>query len=109
MQTTGSDMMRLAAVLATREGLGLIAPVHDALLLEAPADCWQDHALALQRCMVQASEMLLPGGFPVPVDGADKPVLYPNRYMDKRGRETWDRVMGILARLRGPRLSVVAG
>jgi len=109
MQTTGSDMLRLAAVLATREGLGLTAPVHDALLLEAPADCWQDHARALQRCMVKASEMLLPGGFTVPVDGADKPVLYPNRYMDKRGRETWDRVMGILDRLRGPRLSIVTG
>jgi DNA polymerase I-like protein with 3'-5' exonuclease and polymerase domains len=100
MQTHGSDMLKAAAVMATKQRLSIVAPIHDALLLEAPTQGWQDHARALRTTMERASELILPGGMVVPVDGDDQPILYPHRYMDeKRGRATWDRVMGILDRL----------
>jgi DNA polymerase I-like protein with 3'-5' exonuclease and polymerase domains len=108
MQAHGAEMLRLAVIFAIRAGLKIIGPVHDALLLEAPADCWQDHARELERCMALASQVLLPDGFAVPAEGADKPIHYPNRYMDKRGKATWDLVMGILAELEGqPPLAVI--
>jgi hypothetical protein len=103
MQAHGSAMMQAAAVMAIRNKLKVIAPIHDALLLEAPVREWREHANQLETLMVKASEFILPGGMSVPVDGADKPIIYPDRYMDEgRGRETWDRVMSILDRLEGP-------
>jgi len=38
VQGAGSDVLRVAIVLATRHGLELLAPVHDALLLGAPIE-----------------------------------------------------------------------
>ncbi len=104
MQAHGAEMLRVAMVLAHRGGLGLAGPVHDALLLEAPQGEMVDHALALRDCMMEASRIVL-HGFEIPVEGwevteigAPGPgyVTWPSRYMDERGRDLWDRVMGIL-------------
>src|SRR5215510_1346814 len=38
MQANGAEMLRLACCLATERGVEVCAPVHDALLVEGPAD-----------------------------------------------------------------------
>jgi integrase len=42
VQANGAEMLRLACCLATERGIRVCAPVHDALLVEAPTDCIDD-------------------------------------------------------------------
>lgn len=99
MQATGSDILRVACILAHKRGLKILAPIHDAILLEAPEENWQEHAEALKECMENAAAYILPGGFSIPVDGEDEPIRSHERYSDGRGRETWETVMAILEEL----------
>jgi DNA polymerase I-like protein with 3'-5' exonuclease and polymerase domains len=96
MQSNGAEMMRLAIILAVEQGLKICAPVHDALLLEAPVDDLRDHVHALEACMTRASEIVL-DGFQIRI-GVEE-VVYPNRYSDPRGLETWNTVMDIVSQL----------
>jgi DNA polymerase I len=94
MQANGAEMMRLASILVTEAGIRLCAPVHDALLIEAPADSVDDVIDQTRQLMAQASRTVL-GGFELRT-GVEK-VIYPQRYRDdKRGGPMWDRVMGLL-------------
>jgi DNA polymerase I len=95
MQSNGAEMMRLACCEATEAGLNICAPIHDALLLEAPADEIDEHISQLHAIMQHASEFVLGNGRTCGVD-VDK-IVYPERYTDGRGVAMWDRVMGILA------------
>ena len=90
-------MMRIACCGATEAGLMICAPVHDALLLESPADEIDDQIHMLVTIMQRASELVLGKGRVCGVD-VDK-VVYPDRYSDERGRVMWNRVMAILAEL----------
>ena len=38
IQATGADILRIACILAARHGIKLLAPVHDAVLIEAPIE-----------------------------------------------------------------------
>jgi hypothetical protein len=93
LQANGAEMLRLACCKLTEEGVGVCAPVHDALLVEAPA--WDiDRAVeACERAMRGASEYVL-SGFPLRTDA--KVVRFPDRYMDPRGRAMWEAVLGLL-------------
>ena len=96
MQANGAEMMRLAASLATERGVEVCAPVHDAFLICAPLERLVEEDIAImQAAMAEASRIVL-AGFEL---GTDVSVtLYPDRYMDKRGKVMWDRVMGLLDR-----------
>jgi len=83
-------MLRLACSLATERGVPLIAPVHDALLVEGPADSIEKTVARTQEAMAEASAVIL-DGFRLRSDA--KIVRWPYRYMDDRGREFWDRMM----------------
>jgi hypothetical protein len=94
MQANGAEMMRLACILVTEAGINLCAPVHDALLIEGPADEIDDLVRETQRLMAQASRTVL-GGFELRT-GVEK-IVYPSRYRDeKRGGPMWDRVMRLI-------------
>jgi DNA polymerase I-like protein with 3'-5' exonuclease and polymerase domains len=93
MQANGAEMLRLACCLATEEGIEVCAPVHDALLVEGPADGIEDVVARTQGAMRKASEVVL-SGFPLQSDA--KVVKYPDRYMDEGGRRMWDIVNGLL-------------
>ena len=93
MQANGAEMLRLAACMATEAGLRVCAPIHDALLLEAPLDRLDEDARRLTAIMVEASQRIM-GVLACRVEA--KTVRYPDRYRDKDGGEMWDRVMGIL-------------
>jgi hypothetical protein len=74
--------------------LKICAPIHDALLLEAPSDQIDDHILQLKGIMQHASELVLGDGRTCGID-VDV-VHYPNRYSDERGEIMWARVMKLL-------------
>jgi hypothetical protein len=94
MQANGGEMLRLACCLATERGIVVCAPVHDALLVEGPADGIEETVAVTQEAMREASELVLPG-FPLRTDA--KVVRYPDRYSDPRGVQMWDLVCRLLA------------
>lgn len=89
MQANGAEMMRVAAIGAMRAGIEVCAPVHDAFLIAAPAARLADDVEAMRSIMTQAG--LLVCGIPIRTDA--KVIRYPNRYMEDRGIEMWNRVM----------------
>jgi hypothetical protein len=94
MQANGAEMMRLACCLATERGVTVCCPVHDALLVEGPADDIEAVVAATQRAMREASEWVLPGS-PLRTDA--KIVRHPDRYSDPRGERMWGLVQRLLA------------
>jgi DNA polymerase I-like protein with 3'-5' exonuclease and polymerase domains len=93
MQANGAEMRRLACCLATEQGLAVCAPVHDAILIEAPAAEIDQHVAALQACMREASRIVL-NGFEL---GSDAQIVrWPERYGDKRGEAMWATVARLL-------------
>jgi len=89
-------MLRLACCLATERGLHVCAPVHDAILIEAPLDHLEASVEAAQLAMAEASSVVL-SGFPLRSDV--KLVRYPERYQDERGSQMWRTVCEALAEL----------
>ncbi|MFZ1932927.1 MAG: DNA polymerase [Thermoguttaceae bacterium] len=96
MQANGADMLRLACCLATERGIAVCAPVHDALLVEGPAEMIEIVVAETQAAMAEAARITL-NGFELRSDA--KIIRWPERYMDDRGTIMWDAIMGILAEL----------
>ena len=93
VQANAAEMLRLAASLTTEHGIAVFGPVHDALLVEGGIDEIEDVVAAVRIDMVAASRSVLDG---VGINVDAEIVRYPDRYMDERGRVTWDLVMGLL-------------
>ena len=87
-------MLRVACCLAVERGIEVCTPVHDALLVLAPVDSIEDVKNATVACMEEASSLVLGG--PTLKVGVDDPVVYPNRFFDKRGVKMWDKIQGTL-------------
>jgi hypothetical protein len=95
MQAGGAEMLRIAIILLTEAGIRVCAPVHDALLVEAPLEDL-DATVAKTKALMQEASRIVLGGFEL---GSDvKEVRYPDRYMDKRGVVMWNKVMRLLER-----------
>jgi len=93
MQANGAEMLRIASILLTEAGIRVCAPVHDALLIEAPLD-ELDAAISTTKTLMQEASRIVLDGFAL---GSDvKEVRYPDRYMDKRGVVMWNKVMHLL-------------
>lgn len=98
MQGAGADMLRLACCLATERGIRACAPVHDALLVEAPLEDLDDTIHATREAMAEASDLVL-DGFTLRTDV--KTIRSPERYMDHRGREMWELVWDLIGQVPG--------
>ena len=95
VQANAAEMLRLACCLLAERGVGLCAPVHDAVLVEGPSDRIADVVAETRAAMAEASRVVL-RGFEI---GADvKVVRWPERYVDDAGADFWGTVM----RLAGP-------
>jgi hypothetical protein len=95
MQANGAEMLRLACCLATEREIEVCAPVHDAVLICAPLDRLEDDVIRMRMAMAEASRIVL-DGFEI---GTDAIIIHhPDRYMDKRGRVMWDRVLSLVTR-----------
>lgn len=93
MQGNGAEMLRLACCYATEAGIGVCAPVHDAVLIEAAADTIEDAVASTQAAMAHASRDVL-AGFELRSDA--QIVAYPERYQDERGRTMWEAVWALI-------------
>lgn len=94
MQANGAEMLRLACIFAMDAGVSVLAPVHDAVLIEADEPDI-GHAVSLtEAAMRKASEMVL-AGFPLRTE--PKVIQPPHRFQEKRGAEMWNWMMEILA------------
>jgi hypothetical protein len=100
-QANGAEMLRLACCFATEGGVNVVAPVHDALMVEGPADAIDGVVDQTQEAMAEASAIVL-NGFRLRSDA--RIIQWPHRYMDERGREFWHRVMALLPEQSKPRL-----
>jgi DNA polymerase I-like protein with 3'-5' exonuclease and polymerase domains len=98
IQGNGAEMMRLASCLATENGVKVVAPVHDAFLIEAPLDEIDQHIDITKAAMGRASRYVL-NGFELRVDC--QKFSYPNRFMDKRGSVMWNTVSSIIREMKG--------
>lgn len=86
----------------TRYGLTLIAPVHDAVLLESADEQIEADVELMREIMRRASRVILNptagGTFELRTDV--KIIRYPNRFTDSRGTELWETVLKLLAERR---------
>jgi hypothetical protein len=96
MQANGAEMLRIACIELVREGIGLCAPVHDAVLIEAPLDELDAAIDKAQEIMRRASVIVL-NGFTLRSDV--QVIRYPDHFEDHRGTALWERVMPLLDRL----------
>jgi DNA polymerase I len=100
-QANGAEMLRLACCLATERGVTVVAPVHDAILVEgaAPgcgtstADDIGDVVAATQAAMCEASEIVLDG---FALRSKAQIVHHPDRLLDAKTTLMWDRIVKIL-------------
>jgi hypothetical protein len=102
VQANCADLFRLAYVWGSRHGLTLIAPVHDAVLLESSEDRIEADVALMQEIMRRASRVILnpaaDGTIELRTDF--KIIRHPGRYTDKRGTELWETVLKLLAERR---------
>ena len=106
MQAHGAEILRIACIAATEASISVCAPIHDALLIEAPLDNLDQAVAETQRLMRRASAALLDG---FELRSEAHLVRYPERYMDDDGADVWHRIMGILHRLEGAEWADSAG
>jgi hypothetical protein len=98
IQACGADILRISCIMATRHGIKLLAPVHDAVLIEAPIERIEADVALMREIMRRASRIVLN----VDSDGTHELrtdytiVRYPDRYSDKRGEQIWAKVLRFL-------------
>ena len=93
MQANGAEMMRLACIKLVRDGIKVCAPVHDAILIEAPEAEIDLAVLQTQQVMAAASSAVL-NGFELTTDV--KLIRHPDRFLEDRGIQMWNLVVDIL-------------
>ncbi|MCM3567546.1 DNA polymerase [Neobacillus mesonae] len=98
MQANGAEMLRLGCIIALERGVKVLAPIHDAILIEADSSNIQEAVAITQAALVDASKIILKD-FPLRSD-ADI-FHYPDRYEDERGKETFEKIIKILNELGG--------
>jgi hypothetical protein len=62
IQAHGAEIMRVAMILAVRDGIEVCTPIHDAFLIEVDADKVDDATRAMRAHMDRACEHVLGGG-----------------------------------------------
>lgn len=89
IQSHGAEILRLACALLHERGFKLIAPIHDAVVLEASATDAEEASLQAEATMEEASQWVLEN-FMIRTEA--KIIYYPGRYDDERGRPFWELI-----------------
>jgi DNA polymerase I-like protein with 3'-5' exonuclease and polymerase domains len=96
IQSTGSEILHAACILAERRGIELVAPIHDALLAEGPLSEVEDLSRSLDQLMADAAAVVL-RGYRLPTDCQ---IVRPDEhYQDERGAAMWATVTRLVAKL----------
>ena len=93
MQANGAEMLRLACCLITEAGIKVCAPIHDAVLIEAPLGALDATVHAAQRMMADASATVLDG---FALRTSVKVARAPDRWIEPRGQVVWSAVKAAL-------------
>lgn len=93
MQATGADILRIACYLLTEANIKIIAPVHDAIMIQVPLISADLAINKAEKIMQEASKIVLG----VPLRTETLVVKYPERYMDVKGRGIWEKAQKIMA------------
>ena len=92
-QANGAEMLRIAIIALVESGITVCAPVHDAVLIEAP-EPQIDSVVGTARAIMEAASRAVLGGFTIRTEA--KIVRYPERYTEKRGTEMWEKLVTLL-------------
>jgi hypothetical protein len=97
MQATCSDILRLASCLATEEGLEIVAPFHDALLVHVPVESIDESLDYVRSCWSTASAAIL-DGFELRSDVRREKMVFahPRRYVDGRQYDFFLKALAFL-------------
>jgi DNA polymerase I len=93
MQANGAEMMRVAAIAATEEGIGVCGPIHDAFLIAAPLDQLEADIDVMGAIMRRAGEAV--AGIPINVEVAE--TRWPGRMTDPKGLSMFNKISGLLS------------
>jgi hypothetical protein len=93
MQANGAEMLRLACCFATERGITVCAPVHDAILIEAPTNQLDSAVARTREAMAEASRIVL-DGFTLRTEA--KIFRYPDRFQEERSRRMWQIVWDVI-------------
>ena len=93
MQTSGSEMMRSAAIKMAQNNIMAGAVIHDAFLIIAPEDQIEKAFEITQELMAEASAEVL-GGHPLKTDA--EIFIYLERFPEPRGEAVWNMVQEFL-------------
>jgi DNA polymerase I len=93
-QANGAECLRVACCLATERGVEVCAPIHDAIMIVGRLDRIEADVATTRTAMAEASRIVLAG---FELKTKVKIVRWPDRYMDPRGVEMWDRVCKLTA------------
>jgi DNA polymerase I-like protein with 3'-5' exonuclease and polymerase domains len=104
VQGTGADLMRLATVYLSRQGLQLLATIHDGFLLECHHNQLPELREAVDFALRRATEQLLPGA---PMRWTMD--VYGDRFRDEEGEPLWQLVNQLLAKPTRKRVTVLVG
>jgi hypothetical protein len=91
MQSTGGDLMRLTIIYLDRQGVRVLAPVHDGFLLSCRRDQLGDLRAAVDYACAKAIEHVLPG-CPMRWEFT----VYDGRFEDEDGIKLWLKLQDIL-------------
>ena len=92
MQSTGADILRIACYLLTEANIKIVAPVHDALMIEVNLTTANQDILKAETIMQEASKIVLGQALRTETLRVD----YPNNYIDEKGKSTWEKVTKII-------------
>jgi hypothetical protein len=97
VQSTAAEILHVLCALAERRGIAIVAPIHDAVIAEAPVDQAEDVSAALDHVMRDAGAVVLRGYDALP---SDKQIIRPGEhFVDKRGAKMWVAVTRLVAKL----------
>lgn len=95
VQAAGGEILRAAVIALEEAGHRVVAPVHDALLIEMDLDGWEEELAEIRHLMEEAA-MAVTGGLRIPTDVELVSPL--ENYLDKRGAEFWQIAGYVLGR-----------
>jgi DNA polymerase-1 len=90
MQANGAEMLRLACCMLTEQGIRVCAPIHDAVLIEAPVAEIDAVVAKAQDIMAEASALVL-DGFTLSTDKMCITETTP--WKDEKGKQLWDKLI----------------
>ncbi|MDB4759249.1 DNA polymerase [Akkermansiaceae bacterium] len=95
VQATGGEILRAAVIALEEAGHRVIAPVHDAVLVEMNKHGWQEELAHIRSLMTEAA-LVVTGGLSVPTDA--ELVMPGKNYVDGRGVEFWNLIRPVIGR-----------